>query len=1021
MKKQRPPISFDRPSSALKPCDVHAESSPCYVCNGPVNHLRGYKILTLFFALLISSIAYGQNKIVTGKIIDSATTLGVSGASVRLAGTTRGTITDVDGNFKIEARPNATLHISAINYKAVDVPVDFTKPITVSLSVVNKALAEVVVIGYGTAKRSDVTGSVSSVPKDRLEDLPSSNVLESIEGTVAGVTISGGSNVPGESPSVLVRGVNTINGQTAPLIVIDGVPFENISLNDISTNDIASIDILKDVSAVAIYGTRGSNGVILVTTKRGNTGKASVSLSSYAGIEGFAHKVNPMGPAEYIQKYADYKAQAGIVNGFAVPNLFEQQNIAAGRTTNWLDQISQGGFINNQALSISGGNKDVKYYVSGNYFDEKGILKGYQNKRGSIRSNIDATITKYLNAGINLYFVSNNQDGGRVDLYQAASVSPYGSVYNPDGSYSIFPMQPEELIKNPLLGLLTTRNQRRENLISNVYAEIKPLEGLKYRINAGYTYLPSLFQSYVGRNAGDIAGGTAFIDNAESKKWIVENILTYEKNWGKSHIDFTGLYSAQKNTDNASSINAVGFINDALQFNALQGANTFSAVSQATITSMVSQMLRVNYSFDSRYLLTATARRDGYSAFGANTSKYGLFPSVAAGWNISNENFMKSLTFVDNLKLRASYGISGNQSAVIPNSTITTFTTTPIPSNGKATTGLIADILGNNNLKWESTYGSNIGLDFSLFKGRVSGTIEEYNTRTKDLVLYRTLPSATGYLNVVSNVGKVSNQGLEITIKTQNIVTANFKWETTFNLATNKNMIIDLYGDKKDDIGNRLFIGQPVNVIYDYKQTGVWKIGEDPSKQDPGVTPGDLKFADLDHSGTITSDGKDQMVLGQSLPKWTGGLTSAWRYKNFRLSVFVQTVQGVMKDNEVVNFADVAGRQNLPSGVGYWTTTNQSNTRPILTYVNYLGYGYPKDASFTRIKDATISYTFPKEWINKLNIGALNIYVTGKNLATFTKWVGWDPEANYAGVTADAYLNYPLVRTFILGANITLR
>ncbi|WP_316778509.1 TonB-dependent receptor [Pedobacter antarcticus] len=981
---------------------------------------RSRAMLSCILLLLVSVSARAQNKMVTGKVIDVTTNEPVPGVSVRVKNTTNGTVTDGQGTFKLSVASGALLEITSIGYQPSELPANTNQPMQIKLSTLNKDLTEVVVVGYGTAKRSDVTGSVSSLSKERLSELPVGDVLQAMQGAVAGVNISAGTAVPGESPSVLVRGVNSINGQTSPLIVIDGIPFENASLSDISTSDVASVDVLKDVSATAIYGTRGANGVILITTKRGKTGKAAITFNTYAGYESFAHSFKPMGPDEYVQKYADYKQQAGINNDLIVPNLYEQQNYEAGITTDWLKKIQQQGFIQNHTMSISGGNEDVKYYISGDYFSQKGVIKGYQNERGSIRSNIDAKITDYLSAGLNLNLVTNNSDGGRASLKQASEVSPYGRFKNPDGTYAIFPMEGEQAIKSPMLGLLNERNDRRQNIIANVYAELKPFKDFKYRINAGYTYTPTLFQNYQGRLAGDIAGGTATVTNSERKRWIVENIISYEKNWNKNHIDITGLYSAQENKQTSSSTTASGFINDALVFNNLQGANTVSAASEAISTQMVSQMLRINYNFDSKYLITATARRDGYSAFGSGTNKYGLFPSVALGWNISNEDFMKSVSFINNLKLRGSYGLSGNQSAVIPNSTISTFSTISIPSNGRPTTGVIADVLGNHDLKWESTYGSNIGIDFAIFNNRINGTIETYSTRTKDLVLYRALPTATGYSEVVTNIGKVSNRGLEVSLRTQNITGSAFKWETNLNFSTNRNRIIDLYGDKKDDRGNRFFIGHPVNVIYDYKQTGVWKTGEDPSAHDPDAKPGDLKFADLDGNGVITSDGRDQTIIGQQLPKWTGGITNTFHYKNFHLNIFIQTVQGVTKNNAAIDFVDFGGRQNVPAGLGYWTEANQSDVRPKLTYVNYLNYGYAEDASFTRIKDVTLSYTFDKDLLSKLKLGGLSVYASGRNLATFTKWHGWDPEADY-NIKGNSEINYPLVRTFIVGANITLR
>ncbi|SEW51537.1 SusC/RagA family TonB-linked outer membrane protein [Chitinophaga arvensicola] len=961
-----------------------------------------------------------QHKLLTGKITDTDTKEAVIGASVKVKNSATGTVSDAQGIFKLEVPGDVVLEITSLGYKAQEVKAIPGEWLQISMSAINKALSEVVVVGYGTAKRSDITGSVASVPKDRLSQLPVGNVMSAIQGAVAGINISTSTNVPGKSPGVLVRGVNTINGQTDPLIVIDGIPFENGSLSDIAPSDIASVDILKDVSAVAIYGTRGANGVILITTKRGKTGKAAITFNTYAGYEDFAHKLKPMGPDEYVQKYADYKEQAGVDNNFKVPNLYEQQNYATGTTTNWLDKISQEGFIQDHTLSISGGNQDVKYYVSGDYFSQKGVIKGYQNKRASIRSNIDATLTDYLSAGVNLYLTANNSDGGRANLKQASEVSPYGRFTNPDGTYAIFPMEGEQAIQSPMLSTLNIRNERRQNIISNVYVELKPFKGLKYRVNAAYTYTPTQFQNYEGRLAGNTVGGTANVANSDRKKWIVENILTYQKDWTQSHLDVTGLYSAQEDKYFSSSTTASGFINDVLGFDNLQGASTVSGSSEAIKTNMVSQMLRVNYTYNSKYLFTATARRDGYSPFGASTNKYGLFPSVALGWNISNEPFMQNLKFINNLKLRGSYGISGNQSAVIPTSTISTFKTTSIPLNGKPATGVIADLLGNQDLKWESTYGGNIGIDFSLFDNRVGGTIETYNTRTKDLVLYRALPTVTGYTEVVSNIGKVANRGLEITLRTQNITNAAFKWETNLNFSTNRNKIVDLYGDKKDDRGNRLFIGQPVNVIYDYVLQGIWQEGEDPSSQDPGATPGDLKFADLDGNKTISSDGKDQRVIGQTIPKWTGGITNTFHYRNFTLNIFIQTAQGITTNNNAIDFKDFGGRQNLPSGLGYWTAANKSNVRPKLTYVNYRHYGYAEDASYTRIKDVTLSYLFPKNLVERWHLGGLSAYVSGRNLATFTSWFGWDPEAGY-GASGDTQDNYPLVRTFIIGANITLR
>jgi TonB-linked SusC/RagA family outer membrane protein len=987
--------------------------------------LQGSLFIPLFLLFVIAASA--QTKVVTGTVVNGETNLPIANISVRVKGTSKGTSTDANGAFKIEAAENALLEITSIGYKATEVPADFTAPMQVKLEVLNQTLTDVVVVGYGTKKRSDITGSVSSVSKERLSQLPVTNALQAIQGSVAGVNITTGSSVPGASSKALVRGSNSISAATDPFVVVDGVPFYG-SFNDINPSDIASIDILKDVSSVAIYGTRGANGVILITTKRGKTGKAAISYNVYAGIEDYANTVKPMSPEQYVQKYADYRVQANVTNPAVLPNAFEQANHAAGITTDWLDKISQQGTIQNHTLSISGGSKDVKYYVSGDYLKQKGVIKGYQYNRASLRSNIDATITDFLTAGLNLFLTSNNYDGGRASLTAASQLSPYGTFAKADGSYEVYPMSGELLYTNAILGLTTARNERSKNISTNVYAELKPgfAKGLRYRINAAYSYAPTLFQSYIGRPAGNQLG-LAQVDNGEKKNWVIENILTYEKNWGKHHADVTGLYSAQETRFTYNAITASGFINDILEFNNLSAAASVSAIPPTPTTTpyksnLLSQMLRINYTYDSRYLFTATARRDGYSAFGSNTSKYGMFPSVALGWNISNENFMKNSKFINNLKLRGSYGLSGNQ-GIEPNGTTSTASTVRLPYNGLSTIGVVANVLGNNNLNWESTYGSNVGIDFTLFNNRISGTIEAYSTKTKDLLLFRSIPTITGYIKVFDNLGKVSNKGFEFSVKTQNLTIKDFKWETSLNFSTNKNKILDLYGDGKDDPGNFWFIGKPISVIYDYKLEGVWQTGESPANQDPIAKPGDLKFSDVNGSKTLTVD--DRTIIGQTTPKWIGGITNTFHYKNFHLNIFIQTAQGITKNNPLKDFRDLGGRQNLPAEVSYWTAANQNNTRPSLAYNNSKLYGYAEDASYTRIKDITLSYVASKSLLDKVKLGGLTFYVSGRNLATFTNWVGWDPEADFdrAPVNANTNANnsYPLVRSIIFGANITLR
>ncbi|MCX6218935.1 TonB-dependent receptor [Spirosoma sp.] len=963
---------------------------------------------------------------VTGKVTDEKGDV-LPGATVSLKGGSVGANTDADGNYTLripDGTPNPVLVFSFIGYTLQEIAIGNQTVVNVQLKGDAKSLNEVVVVGYGTQKRSDITGSVASVPKTRLSQLPVTNVLQAIQGSVAGVNISQSSSVPGAAPSTTIRGQNSINANSGPYVVVDGIPLSKTggSLSDINPNDIESMEVLKDASAVAIYGTNGANGVILVTTKRGNTGKPTIRYNNYVGIENFAHMLRPRNGAEYVQKYADYMAQTGqkLVN--PVPNYDELANYNAGITTDWMKEATQTGVLQDHNLSISGGSPNVRYFISGEFLDQKGVIKGYQYKRASFRSNLDVTLTDYLTVGTSLFIANSNRDGGRANMLNASAMSPYGQEYNADGTYRIYPMFPEQLYTNPMISLTVDRVDRNTNLNGNAYLELKlpgKLNGLKYRMNLGYSYIPARTASYTGRAANDLLG-TANTFFSETNSFTLENILSYSRDFGKNHFDFTGLYSAQQRKYATATGTATGFVNDQLSFNNLGAGATQSSNSYADRYGLNSQMGRINYSYDSRYLFTVTARRDGSSVFGANTTKYGLFPSAAIGWNISNEAFMKNVNLVSNLKLRFSYGKSGNE-AISVYRTITTDNTVRSPFNGVSTIGAQPGNLGNANLQWETTLSRNIGVDFGILNNRINGSLDLYKNNTKGLLLLRSLPILTGYSSVYDNLGETSNTGIELTLNTRNVTSGDFKWESTVVFASNRNRILDLYGDKKDDLGNRWFIGQPISVVYDYKLAGVWQTAEDASSQDPGAVAGDLKFADLNGDKKITADG-DRMILGQTAPKWTGGLTNTFHYKNFNLNVFIQTVQGITRNNADLTYADETGKRNTPIDVGYWTADNKSNTRPSLAFKNPRGYGYASDASYTRIKDVTLSYVFDQKLLDKLHLGSLTVYASGRNLYTFTNWIGWDPEAVQSSRgSGDWTNNYPLTRSFVMGLNISLR
>ncbi len=995
--------------------------------------LKKHSLFTLC-ACMLSFTVFAQQT-VRGKVtsVDGV----VSNVTVQVKGTTNSTQANASGDYSISANPTDVLIFTSVGFNPQEISVDNRTTIDVRLSASSQMMNDIVVVGYGSQKRSDITGAVGSVPKSRLSQVPVTNVLHAIEGSVAGVTITQTSSVPGSSASVLVRGQNTITAGTGPFIVVDGVPFSKTGgvTNDINPNDIASIEVLKDASATAIYGVNGANGVILITTKRGTTGKAVIRYNGYAGTDNISHMLEPLSPQGYVQKYADWFKQVNPTQTQVnvLPNNFEIANYNAGKTVDWLDEAMQQGVMQDHNLSVSGGTKDVKYYISGDYMKQLGAVKGYQYHRVSLRSNLDVNVTDFLTMGTSLLYSNNNYDGGRANFYLAAAMSPYGSEYNPTGNYEVYPMSPELLYMNPLLGLNTDRLDRSNNLTGNGYAEIKfsgGLKGLKYRLNGGYTYVTTRTGNYAGRTSGNTVGGTASAGSSETNNWVVENILSYTRDINRNHIDVTALYSAQERDYFTLGTNSVGFINDELSYNQL-GAG--SSISGSTITingvtysgsysdryNLNSQMARLNYSYDSRYLLTVTARRDGSSVMGANTDKYGVFPSFALGWNISNENFMKGIDIINALKLRTSYGKAGNE-AINPYQTITTENTVRFPFGGASTIGVLASNLGNANLHWESSKTFNVGIDFGILKNRINGSFDVYSTETEGLLLRRNLPVITGYSFVLDNLGVTQNKGIELTLNTENISGRDFKWQTSIVYSHNKNEIVDLYGDKKDDLGNRWFIGQPIGVMYDYKLAGVWQANEIPSTLDPSAKAGDLKFADMNGDKKLTPD--DKVVIGQIAPKWTAGFTNTFHYKSLHLNIFIQTIQGALKNNVTLTYADEAGRMNIPEETGYWTAENKSNTRPSLAYTNSKGYGYPSDNSYTRIKDVTLSYVFAQRLLDKMKLGSLTVYASGRNLYTFTNWIGWDPENNYSfRGSGDWTNNYPLTRSIVFGVNVSLR
>ncbi|MBN2612000.1 MAG: TonB-dependent receptor [Bacteroidales bacterium] len=995
-----------------------------------------YKVLESNF-IVITPTAFYQETRITGTVTD-ANGEPLPGVNIIEKGTQNGTVTDLSGNFSITVSGSeAVLTISSVGYLAEEVQAGNNTVINITLIEDILKLDEVVVIGYGTQKKSDITGSVSSVSEKRLSKIPVSNVMQAVQGSVSGVNITQVTSIPGEAPTILVRGGGSLTAKTDPYVVVDGIPITKMggSINDINPNDIESIEILKDASATAIYGMNGANGVILITTKRGKLSKPTIKYSGYIGIEDFAHIPEMVSPEELLARYAE----GNRINGSPlyqapVKYEYEVENYENGHIIDWIDAVSQTGVLQNHNVSVAGGHENLSYYVSGDILDQKGVVKGYNYKRYSIRTNIDAQVTKYLKIGTNSSIISHNRDGGRANLLNAEAMSPYGRMYEDDGSYTIYPMFGETLWANPLLGTTTSPERRQYNINLNGYANVNigdilsPLSGLTYKLNVGYSYIPVRNNWYNGESVNDPLG-TAEIYHSETQAYTIEHILRYDRDINKHHFDITAVYAVQERNYNNNKTRVNGFVNDELQWNRLDaGATTTIHESSADRYAALSQMGRLNYSFNSRYLFTFTVRRDGSSVF-AEGLKYGVFPSVALGWNLHNESFLKNVEPISNLKLRLSYGKSANE-AVGVYSTFTTMLSRQIPLGGATNIAMVTDRLGNSDLSWETKETSNVGLDFGLFNNRVNGTLDVYSSKNIDLLLKRKLPAVSGFTEVTANIGETSTKGVELALNTINVATNSFKWSSSIVFSTSKTEIVELYGDGKDDIGSGWFIGEPIGVIRDYQKVGIWQEAEitngDHLNWDPVAKAGDVKLADISGpdglpDGIITDD--DRVILGQTNPKWTGGLTNTFTYKNFTLDIFIQTVQGAMRNNHHIGMAsDEIERRNSLAEIGYWTPENQSNEwRSLNKNSNPHGYGFPVDINYTRIKDVTLNYDFPKSVIGKAGINALSVYVSGRNLYTFTDWIGWDPEERDAhrGWT-DWEINYPSVRTIVFGINVTL-
>ncbi|PXV69121.1 TonB-linked SusC/RagA family outer membrane protein [Dysgonomonas alginatilytica] len=1010
-------------------------------------YLRKVFSLKILFLLLSGfvSVASAQAQItITGTVID-AQNEPMIGISVILKNTSKGTVTDLDGKYTISVPDNKSVLVySFISYKTQEIVVGTQRIINVKLEDAAAALDEVVVVGYGTQKKSDLTGGISTISSDKINKIPAVSLGQRLQGQIAGLNVTSINNRPGEDATFTVRGEKSLSGGNNPLIILDGIPF-NGNITEVDQNSVDNISVLRDASSAAIYGSRAANGVILITTKKGKVGKPTVRYNAYVGFQQAEWLPDLRNGTEYIQMLKDFRRDTNDPK-WDDPKAWLQlslvDNFENGRETDWKGELFRTALQQEHQLSLSGATDATNYFVSLSYSDQDGIVKYTGYKKYAVTSNISQKIGNWLNIGANIQLLERDRGGKSPNFGYGFRMSPYGDVRDENGRYIRYPMNPETMYYSPFADQDAIVDDVSRAAYTNAFLDVKlPVKGLTYRANFGYSYRHRDRGSYYGSTTmtGEPIGGRATVRDDSDGDWTWENVVRYDNNWGKHHLDLTGLYSAQKTYTTYHETVAEGFLSDANGYHNIETAQGKKTIaSTRTETALLSWMGRANYSYDRRYLLTVTARRDGYSAFGDN-NKWALFPSVAGAWVLSEESFFQDLNWkqVEFLKFRLSYGSNGNQ-AVSAYQTKTKLAQRDYIYGNDAlfAGGLVANFTkGNPNLKWETSSSLNAGIDFNLFNNVLSGSFDYYDTRTKDLLMNRTVPVMNGYTTMMDNVGKTKNTGFDFTLNTLNIKNQNFQWSSTFVLSGNWSKILELKdydpktGKPLDDVTNKWFIGQPIRVHYDYKVIGIWQEDEREEAAKYKAIPGDAKLYDKDNSGTITAD--DRVIIGSKLPVWTAGLTNTFSYKNLSLSVFLNGVFDVTKENETVKFERqlFAKNVNYINGINYWTPENRSNEYTRLGY-NETKHTFYTKASFVRIQDVNLSYQFPKVIAKKIGLEALTTYVNARNLYTFSgakKFTTNIEQDKYSLDSPDIVVrvgdtprsSYPNQRVFIIGVNVT--
>jgi TonB-dependent starch-binding outer membrane protein SusC len=976
-----------------------------------------------------------QQAAVSGKVTDSDGQP-LPGVSIVVKGTTQGTVTNADGEYTLTNIPSdATLVFSFVGMRTHEVVVGNQSVVNVSMEEDVIGLEEVIAVGYGTMRKSDLTGSVVSADVEAFEETSNVNIVQSLQGNVAGLNV-GTTTTQGAEPSMSIRGLNTLGGETSPLIVLDDIIYRG-RIVDINPADIESVNILKDASASAIYGSQAANGVIIITTKKGtSTDKPVFSYSGSVGFQSPTKLWTPMSREQFLEKNKDvWWRQAYLAPDYIQPNpewndldalvtIHQVEGYNDGTDTDWLSPTIRTGLLNKHNLNMQTKTKNTSYFISLGYTNSDGYVKNDNFDRYSIRLNVDNEILEWFNVGVQSFVTISDYEGRSASLSSCLAKSPLAKSHNEDGSLYLYP----DGFLTPLYYQETAQLDEYLTLYGNFYADIDipVIKGLKYRLDFSpnmrrhrlYTYNP-----YSLSESG--AAEKRYYNNFD---YALDNRFNYSKRLGDHSIEATLAAGTEKRIYDYTSAYSGEFAMQGLDWNRLQDG---SIEKQSTTTSAwqetsTFQMARLLYNYVDRYLFTGTVRRDGFSGFGKN-NKFGIFPSIALAWRMSEEDFLSDIKWLDNGKFRISYGQNGNRTVQRYQTLAKMTSDYTYTFGGSSAMSQTTSTLANPDLKWETTTSFNIGLDFAVINSRINGAIEYYLSSTTDMLYRVDLPVLGGISSTFTNLGEIKNRGLEITLNTININNRNFNWESGIVFSRNRNKIVSLLGIDNDGDGMEddlvaegLFIGEPISAIFSYNCLGLYQLDDTDIPADSG--PGLYRWEDLNGDGNITAEA-DRKIIGYSDPGYRWSFKNTFNYKNFSLMVFLNSIQGgknyyydaisgptggarddnVRRDNWGVEHAEF-----------WWTPQNpDSPFKELFAYDPVQTHRYFQ-RSFVRLQDVSLSYEFASSFINQLNFKRLSVFVSGKNLYTWTNWYGLDPE------TGDEFrTSHPLLRNITLGVNVS--